>query len=117
MITAQIDAIFAPALASIREIKRDAGYAADTARGHEHPASIKARRMRIEDAQADARLARNGMTLASDLLRRYARTEQDAIETLHALSTGLTSITTANTTDIIKRLDELADEIEFKDAA
>lgn len=109
----QIDAIFTPALKSIREIKRDAGYAADTARGHEHPDSVKARRMRIEDAQADARLKRNGMALAHDLLRRYADTEEDAIDTLHALSSGLQD----TQKDITQQIDELADEIEFKDAA
>ena len=93
------------------------GWAADVARGLDHPRSVEALKKRIAAAQADKKLARNGMALARDLLRRYARTEEDAIDALHALSGGLASITTDNTKDLVQRLDELADEIEFKDAA
>lgn len=90
------------------------GYATDTERGHDNSVSIAARRMRIEDAQADAKLARNGLALAHDLLRRYARSEQDAAHTLNALATGLNSpvIKSSDIETLVQKLDELSQEIE-----
>ena len=90
------------------------GYAADTARGHDHPASSAARRIRIQDAEADAKLARNGLALAQDLLRRYARSEQDAVDALNALATGLNSpiVKSTDVESLIQRLDELSQEVD-----
>lgn len=90
------------------------GYATDAIRGHDHPASTAARRIRIEDAQADARLARNGLALAQDLLRRYARSQQDAAHTLNALATGLNTpiLKSTDVENLVQRLDELSQEID-----
>ena len=94
------------------------GWAADAARGHDHPDSEAARRIRIEDAQADARLARNGMALAQDLLRRYARSQQDAGSTLNALASGLNSpiIKSTDIENLVQHLDELSAIIEQRGA-
>ena len=90
------------------------GWAADAARGHDHPISFASRRIRIEDARADERLARNGMALAQDLLRRYARTEQDAVDTLNALATGLNSpiVKSTDVENLVQRLDELSQQVD-----
>ena len=92
----------------------ETGWSADAARGHDHPDSEAARSKRIEDAKADARLARTGLALAQGLLRRYARTDRDVADTLHSLATGL-DVPIVKSTDVeslIQLLDEMADEID-----
>jgi len=91
-------------------------FSEDATRGHDHPVSTAARRERIDahnNAKADIERRMASVCLE---LRQIARTDQHAVDVLHALSGGLASpvIKSSDIDELIDSLDMLADEVEYK---
>jgi hypothetical protein len=91
-------------------------FSQDVARGLTHPASVAARRERIDAHNLMAADIQRRITSVCLELRQIARTEQHVIDVLHALAGGLASpsIKSSDINELIDLLDMLADEVEYK---
>ena len=95
------------------------GYAQDVARGLTHPDSVAARRNRIDSSHAmkTAKSERFNSLLIE--LAHCVRTEDDVLQVLHAVSSGLNSpaFVSIDIRDLIEEIDLVADGIEYRDAS
>jgi hypothetical protein len=95
------------------------GYSVDAARGHDHPDSTAARQARIQAFKIDQAVRHADFQACLRLITRLARSTDDAVQVLHALTAGLKSPLYKNP-DIeaaVEEIDLLADSLEYGDEA
>ena len=91
----------------------------DVARGLDHPDSVEARRARLATAKLALVVRNADFQSCLRQITKLARSPEDAVQVLHALTAGLNSPTFKSTEigEIVEQIDVLADEIEFRGEA
>ena len=87
----------------------------DAQRGLAHPESVSARQIRLAASQTATQQREEDFECALKLLRQSVRTEGHVVRALHVISSALTPMAGSNLADTQGRLDELADEIEYRE--
>ena len=88
----------------------------DLARGLSHPASVAGRQARIAVAHAVANEREAEFEQALTLLLGSVRTDGHVVQVLHCLSSALKPMAGSELADTQGRLDELADQIQFRNS-
>lgn len=87
----------------------------DAQRGLAHPESVAARWCRIIAARETAEQRERDFEHGLALISRSMRTDGHVVRALHVMSSALKPMAGSDLADTQGRLDELADEIEYRD--